>query len=188
MSNVKYRTIEIDGAFFNEGFCIYLMELLMELKDNVKEHTFLYVGMTGDNYYPSARSAFHRLSGHFDRAERSTQNQLGKHIGERNSYAGIKLKMHYFPIEGFIPIEGASNKKGDKDYFLQPKFAEPYRKYKDTQSRVAKLEKHIIFKLRSHFKGVEPSPLVNQTKGAEWKHVDKKYQGIVDKVMDIASQ
>ena len=125
MSKVKYRTIEIDGALFDEGFCIYLMEL----KDGAD--TFFYVGMTGDNYYPSARSAFHRLSGHFDRAERSTQNQLGKHIGERGSYAGIKLKMHYFPIEGFIPIEGASKKKGDKEKKPKKEPEPPKKEEKD---------------------------------------------------------
>lgn len=79
MATPKYNTIEIDGALFNDGFSIYLMEL------TDGSNTFYYVGMTGDSYYPSVRSAFHRLGGHFDRAAHYKQNQLGAHIGKRDS-------------------------------------------------------------------------------------------------------
>ena len=179
MATLKYNTIEIDGVLFDDGFSIYLMELM----DG--SNTFYYVGMTGDNYYPSARSAFHRLGGHFDRAAQSTQNQLGAHIGKRDSYEGLKLRMHHFPIGGYSAIEGASNKKGDENYFGGPKYRNKYTDYKSAQTEVAKLEKHIIYLLKKHFDGTEPFPVVNKTKGERWGDLPDYYRGIVDEVFSI---
>ncbi len=71
MNNKKlYNTLEIPGSFLVPGFSIYVLEIRKE-----KEKWF-YIGMTGDPYYPSARAAFHRISGHLELSSRSTQNQL----------------------------------------------------------------------------------------------------------------
>ena len=179
MATLKYNTIEIDGVLFDDGFSIYLMELI----DG--SNTFYYVGMTGDNYYPSARSAFHRLGGHFDRAAQSTQNQLGAHIGKRDSYEGLKLRMHHFPIGGYSAIEGASNKKGDENYFGGPRYRAAYAAYKSAQEEVAKLEKHIIYLLKEHFEGVEPLPVVNKTDGAFYDKLGENHQAIVNGIMGV---
>lgn len=179
MDQPKCNTIEIDGVLFNDGFSVYLMELV----DG--DNTFYYVGMTGDHYYPSARSAFHRLGGHFDKALHSTQNQIGAHIGHRDSYEGLKLRMHHFPIEGYERIEGVSNKKGDENYFGGSHYEKEYASYKAAQTEVAKLEKHIIYLLKERFEGVEPFPVVNKTKGERSEVLNEHHQAIVTKIMDI---
>ena len=65
-----YNTLEIPGSFLVPGFSIYVLEIRKE-----KEKWF-YIGMTGDPYYPPARAAFHRISGHLELSRGSTQNQL----------------------------------------------------------------------------------------------------------------
>lgn len=65
-----YSTLEIPGSFLVPGFSIYVLEIRKE-----KEKWF-YIGMTGDPYYPYARAAFHRISGHLELSSRSRQNQL----------------------------------------------------------------------------------------------------------------
>jgi hypothetical protein len=79
MMNKKKTTntyLEIDGRFLVPGVSIYLLEV--ECRYKKYSGKYFYVGMTGDNYYPSARSAMHRLAGHIEKAKPSTQNQLSK--------------------------------------------------------------------------------------------------------------
>lgn len=118
----------------------------MEVTDQSDRCLAYYVGMTGDNYYPSARSAFHRLAGHFDRASRTTQRQLGNGIDRQLANYNLNdlvIKMHHYAIDGFVPIEGASNKKGP-DHFSKPKFTEQYAAYRTRRSAVHQLEQYVI--------------------------------------------
>ena len=100
-----YDTLEIKGNMLMPGFSIYLLEI----RDRGK--LFYYVGMTGDPYFPSARSAFHRLSGHLELTANSTQNQLIIGIKEQmelkdEDFVNLQIKMHHFPISGFIKWNG----------------------------------------------------------------------------------
>ena len=47
---------------FPEVFGSFLLDLFIREIGKGKERYF-YMGMTGDSYYPSARSALHRLAG-----------------------------------------------------------------------------------------------------------------------------
>jgi hypothetical protein len=103
-----------------------------EIVDVKNQPVAYYVGMTGDNHYPSARSPFHRLAGHFDRAAKSTQRQLSDAIEDKLGdleLANLTIKMHYYPISGFVPIEEAINKMGP-DHFTAPRFAEALAAYR----------------------------------------------------------
>ena len=55
MSEIKYNTLEFSGNLLMAGFSIYLVEII----NNDKK--WFYIGMTGDNHYQSARSAFSPL-------------------------------------------------------------------------------------------------------------------------------
>ena len=98
-----YNTLEIPGSFLVPGFSIYVLEIsgvfdtsrqsgttqtprkkVVESSERCEEgieitdrkQKWYYIGMTGDPYYPSARAAFHRISGHLELSSSSTQNQL----------------------------------------------------------------------------------------------------------------
>ena len=148
MSN--YNTIQFSGKLTQAGFSIYLFEIASGDKK------YFYIGMTGDNFYPSARSGIHRLSGHFDLSSRSTQNQLLKAI--KNNKIAIEqsqITMHHWSIDGFKPWEGSLKEK-TKDSF---KGNEAYDTYKEQQSKVLAFENKLIF----DFKG----NLLNETKGVD---------------------
>ena len=83
---------------------------------NNEADTYFYVGQTGDRKHISARSPFYRLTGHLDKQESSTQNQVYKGIVEKilkikydeNTHenvekylSNLKLKMYTFPIFDF---------------------------------------------------------------------------------------
>jgi hypothetical protein len=67
-------TITIPASALNPGFSVYVLEIACN-----KEYRY-YVGMTGDGHFPSARSSFSRLAGHFDTNKSSTQAQLKKEL------------------------------------------------------------------------------------------------------------
>jgi len=145
MSNNKlYNSIEIPGSFLIPGFSIYVLEIIKE------KNKWFYIGMTGDPYYPSARSAFHRLSGHLELNTRSTQNQLLIALNQKlniNSVEDLKkldIRMHHFPIEGFRRI---TDKKLDNVTMQKLQQTEEYKDYKIKQKKVAVLENALIYKL-----------------------------------------
>lgn len=154
-----YDVFEMSGSFLIPGFSIYLLEILKE-----KQH-FFYIGMTGDPFYPSARAAFHRLSGHLEKVKNSTQNQLWialkKEIGitDLKEFAKLKIKMHYFPIEGFITWKGENMKH---EYIKANQHTEEYKEYIKLQSMVLQLEKSLIYEFSEH--------LLNHTKGIATKN------------------
>ena len=138
--------IEFNGSLLIPGFSIYLMEVENQ---NGKRH--FYIGMTGDSFYPSARAAFHRLSGHLEKKNRSTQNQLWKAIEKKigikkvGEYASLTFKMYHFPIPGFN--EWKKDKETDTLHFenIKKKMGTTaYKDYKNVQSEVFLLEKNLI--------------------------------------------
>lgn len=166
--------ITIPGQALQSGFCVYVQEVLHN-----DQALGYYVGMTGDNHYPSARSPFHRLAGHFDRASRSTQRQLGKAIdallvAHNLDLPDITLRMHYYPISGFTAIPEASNKKGADNYFGLPEFATELLVYRNRRREVLALENHLIhlFKTRSR-------QLLNKTSGSAQAPEEKELLKIV---------
>ena len=98
----------------NYSILLFQYISLRSLKGKKK---YYYVGMTGDNHYPSARSILHRLSGHIDLSKQSTQSQLqlaildlfGKKKGQRLTLGELKtlqIKLHHWAIPGFEIWEG----------------------------------------------------------------------------------
>jgi len=84
------------------------------LNNNMEK--YYYIGQTGDRKHLSARSPFYRLTGHLDKQESSTQNQIYKGIMEKilkikydkntyenveNYFENLQLKMYNFPIFEF---------------------------------------------------------------------------------------
>ena len=140
----EYNTIEFSGKDLIPGFRIYLVEIKSQ------EERWFYIGMTGDNHYPSARSILHRLAGHIDLKTGSTQNQLmtalKKNIlqedGQINEEKLSKLhfKVHYWPIPGFEAWDG-DMKNIDKE-------CEKYTQYKAIQDEVAELELALIHEFK----------------------------------------
>jgi hypothetical protein len=178
------RTLEINGEFLNPGFCIYLLEII-----NSSKKRLFYIGMTGDNYYPSARSAFYRMAGHLEKKKGSTQNQFKKALKEisandpllENSFTdknGIYLKdviikMHQFKIEGFKSWEygdGFNREYMAKLAANELDESKHYQIYRSLYNDVLDLERALI----SHFK----DSLVN-------KDVRSKYETDHDKFQEI---
>ncbi len=55
------NNIEFSGRTLKREFSVCLFEM------QTGTGKYFYIGMTGDGYYPSARSAIHRLNGHFEK-------------------------------------------------------------------------------------------------------------------------
>jgi len=111
--------LEIPGKQLRRAYLIYVIEVT---KDN---HSFYYVGQTGDNKYVTARPPFRRLAGHLDEVGKSTQNQLYRHIAahelgiesasKREAFseftkqavedylAHSMVRMHVYKVEPFRP-------------------------------------------------------------------------------------
>jgi hypothetical protein len=141
-NSVTPSTITIPGKALQSGFCLYIHEIVNAQGSPVA----YYVGITGDNHYPSARSPFHRLAGHFDRAAGSTQRQLGNAIESKfEDYLleDLTIKMHYYSITGFAPITGATNKKG-VNHFSSPRFADKLTEFRIRRKEVLDLENWVI--------------------------------------------
>jgi hypothetical protein len=167
---MKGNVLEIPGSFLEPGFSIYLFEIQSE------SEKFFYIGMTGDNYYPSARSAIYRLSGHFEKHSRSTQNQLRKALNEKINIADfskITIKMHHFPIAGY-----------ESCFHLLKTFTKrltqkrKYKAYKEIQKKVLNLENKLIF----DFKNIN---LLNNTPGKNCDGLEPEYVEIYKEVANI---
>jgi hypothetical protein len=142
---LKKNIIEITGASLIPSFSVYVLEVTKE------KEKWYYVGMTGDNHYPSARSPFHRLSGHLELVSTSTQNQLRGYIAskifglketkELNSghLNQIDIRMHHFPIDGFTPWNFGGMHKENLS-----KNQKHYDDYKLKQRSVARIEERVI--------------------------------------------
>jgi hypothetical protein len=166
MSN--YNTIQFSGKLTQAGFSIYLFEIASGDKK------YFYIGMTGDNFYPSARSAIHRLSGHFDLSAKSTQNQLLKAIKTNKiDIEQSQINMHHWSIEGFKPWEGSLKEK-TKDSFKGNK---EYEKYKEQQSKVLAFENKLIFDFKEK--------LLNETKGVDAEIKNKAFEVIYEEIETI---
>ena len=170
-----FNTLEIPGSFLIPGFSIYVLEIVKE------KQKWFYIGMTGDPYYPSARAAFHRISGHLELSERSTQNQLQNaikailKIKDERELASLKIKMHHFPIPGFGRI---TDQPLSVETMQQLVLTRRYKKYKDQQQKVLALENALIYELKNK--------LLNKTKGKKIKvgtiPFPNIYKGIIELV------
>lgn len=177
MSEKKlYTTLEIPGSFLVPGFCIYVLEIVKE------KQKWFYIGMTGDSHYPSARTAFHRISGHLELNPRSTQNQLGVAIETKLKILSnldlekISIKMYHFPIKGFEKI---TKSKLDKAFVQEYKKTEDYTKYKAIQEQVLSLENALIFELKDK--------LLNKTKGKKIKLEMISYPEIYNSIIELVN-
>ena len=171
-----YNTFEFSGALLVPGFSIYLLEVI---KENNK---WFYIGMTGDPHYPSARSAFHRLSGHLELSKRSTQNQLllalKEKVGIKNEEDMDKLtfRMHFFAIPGFKKI---NDKALDNETVNQLKKTEGYKEYKKIQSQVSILENALIYELKGS--------LLNKTHGKIRHFDDLPFPEIYKNILELVN-
>lgn len=112
MGNSKlYNTLEIPGSFLVPGFCIYVLEIVKE------KQKWFYIGMTGDPHYPSARAAFHRISGHLELSKRSTQNQLQIVMKEQLSEPGFMGLNDYPDSNMGKSCESVNHKNHRSDFF-----------------------------------------------------------------------
>ena len=170
----KYNIIEFRGELLFPGFSIYLFEII---KDSEKH---FYIGMTGDNHYPSARSILHRLAGHIDLLKHSTQNQLivgvknlfNKKLDEDLTLAELKtlnIKLHHWPIEGFVKWGNSMNNIN--------KSLNEYKKYKEIQQKVLALENKLIHDFETR--------LFNDTNGKLNNTLEPEYLSIYNAVRDI---
>ena len=137
---LTYDKITIPGSALKRGFSIYVIEVKY-LKDK-----YIYIGMTGDPYYPSARAIIHRVSGHLELNHRSTQNQLWKGLERKgideSKFHELTIDFHYFPINGFTPLV-EDGFKGMKSEDI--KALDGYADYQDVRKEVFKLEKYLIY-------------------------------------------
>lgn len=136
---MKFNLLEIPGSMLVPSFSVYLYHF------KHREGEYYYIGMTGDNHYPSARSAIHRLSGHFELQKHSTQNQLNKKIIELGGEQWIKdviITYRHWPISGFAPILGKEEKFNPD--MLNSKQKEAYEVYKQRRNQVLQLEQYLI--------------------------------------------
>ena len=171
-----YNTLEIPGSFLVPGFCIYVLEIIKE------KQKWFYIGMTGDPHYPSARAAFHRISGHLELSKRSTQNQLRIALKEKlgidtdDDLRKITIKMHHYPIEGFRRI---TDKQLDNETVEQLKTTPAYKEYKKIQQQVLALENTLIFELKDK--------LLNKTKGQSIKQEVIPFPDIYKSIIELVN-
>ena len=173
---MKYNALEIPGSFLVPGFSIYLLEIKR------KEKKWFYIGMTGDPHYPSARAAFHRISGHLELTKHSTQNQLRlalKKLGivSDEDFRQIIIKMYHFPIEGFKRL---TNEKLDDEHVKKLKMTDGYKKYKEIQRKVLALENALIFELQDK--------LLNKTVGIARRSTLIPYPEIYNSIVELVRE
>jgi len=169
---IEYNRLELSGSLLVPGFSIYLLEIIF---NNEK---WFYIGMTGDPFYPSARAAFHRISGHLELSKHSTQNQLMLALQDKgikdDTFHKLSIIMHHYPINGFNkwPFDDmkAVTIKSNQN-------TSAYIKYKKIQQKVETLEDALIFNLRKN-----KINILNKTLGQEIKF-DKEYKPIFDDII-----
>ncbi|MBC9812899.1 hypothetical protein H9Y05_10495 [Crocinitomicaceae bacterium CZZ-1] len=138
------NTLEFSGAMLLPSFSIYVYEIITE------EKVYFYIGMTGDPFYPSARSAIHRLSGHFEKLDRSTQNQVHKALTELNiDLNNTTIKLHHFPITGYEEWQGSKQHQFINDIRKSKEYQDSderkkYEAYKRKQQEIAAFESYLI--------------------------------------------
>lgn len=180
MSNTSsYTSIEFNGVALHPSFSIYLFEIVKNDKEK-----FFYVGMTGDNHYPSARSILHRLAGHISLLNNSTQNQfivgLKKVFGKKENtftkdeLGQLNIKLHTWHIDGFTKWEGSL-----KYFNKNNKTSKEYKEYENMQQKVLALENKIIFNFHSR--------LLNKTKGID-SNLEEDYLKIYNEIKLIIEQ
>jgi hypothetical protein len=160
-ADTLYNTLEIPGSFLVPGFSIYVLEIIRCLRyipvgrdysDTLRDKKWFYIGMTGDPFYPSARAAFHRISGHLELSRNSTQNQLIKALKEKvgikddKDFEKITIKMHHFPIDDYKKL---TKKQLNISTMQQLKKTTEYQDYKKLQQQVLALENALIYKLKN---------------------------------------
>jgi hypothetical protein len=171
-----FNTLEIPGSFLLPGFSIYVLEIKKATK------TWFYIGMTGDPHYPSARAAFHRISGHLELSKRSTQNQLQIAFKEKlgiinnEDLAKITIKMHHFPIDGFNRI---TNDLLNDEKVKELKLTKEYKEYKNIQQKVLALENALIFELKDK--------LMNKTNGVAYRSNQIPFPGIYKSIIELVN-
>jgi len=170
-----YNCLEIPGSFLVPGFSIYVLEIKKE------QEKWFYIGMTGDPHYPSARAAFHRISGHLELNRRSTQNQLmialkKLDIEDAEDFKKITIKMYHYPIAGFKKI---TDKLLNNETVKQLKPTDEYKSYKTVQKKVLELENALIFRLKDK--------LLNKTKGLTPKPNEIPYPEIYNSIIKLVN-
>ena len=176
MSKQKlYNTLEIPGSFLVPGFSIYVLEI----KKGKKK--YFYIGMTGDPYYPSARAAFHRISGHLELNKRSTQNQLlialrELGIKDDKDFEKINIKMYHYPIDGYKKHD---EKLLNNKTMQQLKRKQAYKDYKKMQQQVLALENALIFELKDK--------LLNKTSGISLEANKIPYPKIYKSIIELVN-
>lgn len=175
-SSIPYNKLEIKGALLIPSFSIYLLEIIY------KEERLFYIGMTGDNFYPSARAAFHRISGHLELTERSTQNQLGTALKAKgivdNELNNTTIFMHHFPIEGFAKWMLTESMKSE--LIKEQQASDEYLAYKKLQTRVSAFEDALICELREKLN----DKLLNKTPSKRVE-ITKEFAAISDEIKKI---
>jgi len=173
MSWEGYQKLEVSGSWLKPGFCIYLMDI------SHTDKRFFYIGMTGDPNYPSARAAFHRLSGHLELTHHSTQNQLKTAFDQNNMrIEDCHITMHHFPIGGFTPWKLSSMKWEELNkYRTTPE----YLAYKKHQQKVLQLEKALIYTYSQQL----GNRLLNRTKGKQYKTVLQDFKAMTEQLNTI---
>ncbi|HBF18786.1 MAG TPA: hypothetical protein DDW81_01750 [Cryomorphaceae bacterium] len=174
--NLKYNQLQIPGAMLLPGFSIYLLEL------NIQGEKQYYVGMTGDPYYPSARAAFHRISGHLELLDRSTQNQLKKVLDKLEltdeDIADVNIIMHHFPIEGYQKWELTKSFK--KEEMERVRNSAEYGAYKKRQRQIKALEDALIYGLKKSGQ----VHILNKTRGKKG-NVQPEFEGLVASIGEV---
>jgi hypothetical protein len=171
-----YNTLEIPGSFLVPGFSIYVLEIRKE-----KEMWF-YIGMTGDPYYPSARAAFHRISGHLELSSSSTQNQLQIALKENGivnnnkDFEKLTIKMHHFPIKGFKRI---TDKQLSNETMEQLVKTQAYSDYQKLRKKVLILENALILKIKNN--------LLNKTEGVAFRTNQIPYPEIYKSIIELVN-
>ena len=179
---VVCNELEIKGDLLNPGFSIYLLKITLLNK------TYFYIGMTGDPYYPSARSAFHRIAGHLELNKRSTQNRLHRALNKKGIKTNadrkeLNIKMYHFPIEGFVewPHDDMS-----ADTIRNNENSKHYSNYKEVQKKVCSLENAIIIHLNNTAE--TKCKVLNTTKGKQLGNEKIPFHEIYDKIISICNE
>lgn len=178
MPNTKlFNTLKVPGAFLVPGFSIYVLEIIRE-----KEKWF-YIGMTGDPHYPSARAAFHRLSGHLELTKRSTQNQLQIALKEKlgvesdDDLRKFTIKMHHYPVDGFERITDAVL---DNETLKELKKTRVYKEYKEIQRNVLTLDNALIYELQGK--------LLNKSSGKKVNESEIPFKNIYESIIKMVNE
>jgi hypothetical protein len=144
--------LRFSGLLLKQGFSIYVFRLSRGVK------RYYYVGMTGDQYYPSARSAVHRLSGHLEVNSRSTQDQLIQSLStivyglenvadlKNNTLIDLEIEFFHFPVKGYVNWNhGFDHELLRKASDEKNKHYKEYSNYKMLQKKLFELEKSVIY-------------------------------------------